>query len=186
MFAYQNPDFSSPISVDSTLTVEQTIYLSISIPNLDANTFSVKVLRIYATGDAPSPVYNLTTDPNSCPNPIYGSDLISVVNNGNSSEARFTMKVFQITGSNHVYLKADVTLCSQTCPSNCQSRGLVRSDTTTSQVAKLTMELYGNDLSSNGASAGKVRMNITPTLETDSRSNSMETPDTVGGMVEDR
>ncbi|XP_075460073.1 pancreatic secretory granule membrane major glycoprotein GP2-like isoform X1 [Ascaphus truei] len=118
MEAYRNPDFTDPITADASppLTVEQEVYISVVIPALEANTYAVKVINIFATptSDPSSPERFLLVE-GGCP--IL--NLVSVVGNGLTNEARFSMRVFQISGYSSVFLHADVKMCEGTCPTTC-------------------------------------------------------------------
>ncbi|XP_018432086.1 PREDICTED: uromodulin-like [Nanorana parkeri] len=113
MVAYTEDTFTTVLSADYQLYVENTIYISVNIPGLDFNSFRLKVVKIYATGDASNTTqYNLLE--NGCPATGITADLLSVLYNGNATEARFQMKVFQITGSTNIRLSADVVVCKAT------------------------------------------------------------------------
>ncbi|XP_075054211.1 uromodulin-like [Mixophyes fleayi] len=153
MAAYTDSTFTTSVTADTVLYVEGTVYISVSIPNLEANTFSIKVIKIYAgpggTAAGVGENYTLTTGSDGCPDPSYGVDLITVIHNGDSAEARFSMKVFQITGYDSVNIYADVTICNATCVSSCS----VRSDDsfTYGNVARIGVELFAADTSFSGA-----------------------------------
>ncbi|XP_069827923.1 uromodulin-like isoform X2 [Dendropsophus ebraccatus] len=144
MAVYTEPSFTTLVTGDTTLHVEDTVYLQVWIPNLEADKFTVKVTRIYATpgGVSPSdgPTYNLTSGSNGCPDPQYGVGLISVLQNSNSSQSRFAMKVFKITGYDFINLYADVTICTTAaCRVVCSQRALGSADT--GNVARVSVTL---------------------------------------------
>ncbi|XP_075053853.1 uromodulin-like [Mixophyes fleayi] len=144
MAAYIDSTFTTPVTADTVLYVEGTVYISVWIPNLEANSFSIKVKSIYAgPGGAEAGVgenYTLTTGSDGCPDPSYGVDLITVINNGNGSEARFSMKVFQITSKDYVNIYADVTICNATCVKFCSARS--DDSFTYGNVARIGVELF--------------------------------------------
>ncbi|PIO26264.1 hypothetical protein AB205_0219030 [Aquarana catesbeiana] len=49
MMAFTDSTYTTPLSDSGTLTVEDTIYLSVRLPDLDVNTFKLKVVNIYAS-----------------------------------------------------------------------------------------------------------------------------------------
>ncbi|XP_075706696.1 pancreatic secretory granule membrane major glycoprotein GP2-like [Rhinoderma darwinii] len=164
MNIYLESSFTSePITDTTVLTVEQTVYVQVWIPGLEADTFSVKVISLYVTPGGTEPedgkMYNLTTGSNGCPNTEYGADIITVLQNGNSTEARFAMKVFKITGQDYVKLFADVTICTSNCAVACGSKS-VRSSLP-SNVASLSVELIAESKISSGATD---RFSLTWTL----------------------
>ncbi|XP_018432071.1 PREDICTED: uromodulin-like [Nanorana parkeri] len=124
MVAYTDDTFTTALSSTTDLYVEQIIYISVIIPELDVGSFKLKVVRIYATGDGSNATqYNLLVD--ECPATGITADLLYVINNGNNNEARFRMKVFQIAGSSSVRLFADVVVCKASdtsCARNCTAQ----------------------------------------------------------------
>uniref|UniRef100_A0A8C5P7A1 ZP domain-containing protein n=1 Tax=Leptobrachium leishanense TaxID=445787 RepID=A0A8C5P7A1_9ANUR len=142
MAAYEFAEFVQPLSEQSVVKVEDTIYISVNAPELDAGSFSVQVTRIFATSPlSPGIQYDLLTG--GCPAAGVGEGLLSVIRNGNGTESRFAMKVFQITGSATVDLFAVLTLCNnrcvQTCPISTGRSGESTGDTATVSVG-LTAE----------------------------------------------
>ncbi|XP_040182455.1 uromodulin-like [Rana temporaria] len=49
MMAYKDSQYTTLLTEDDPLTVENTIYLSVTVPDLDVNTFKLKVVNIYAS-----------------------------------------------------------------------------------------------------------------------------------------
>uniref|UniRef100_A0A8C5QSF8 ZP domain-containing protein n=1 Tax=Leptobrachium leishanense TaxID=445787 RepID=A0A8C5QSF8_9ANUR len=123
MQAFTNEDFTGPVTDQTPLKVEDNIYISVIIYDLDANNFALKVTGIFA-----SPTPDSTTQydllKNGCPATGDAEGLVSVRQNGNSAEARFAMKVFKITNSDFVNLSANVTICNGTCVQDCSLRSL--------------------------------------------------------------
>ncbi|XP_073457271.1 uromodulin-like [Aquarana catesbeiana] len=129
MMAFKNPDFTTPLSDSDTLKVEDTIYISVLIPDLAANTLNLKVLNIYASPTESSTIrYYLLQK--GCPASDVSADQLTVVNNANGTEARFAMKVFKIASSDNVYFYAELRLCTSTdCTTTCsQSKSDVSQD----------------------------------------------------------
>ncbi|XP_073431656.1 pancreatic secretory granule membrane major glycoprotein GP2-like [Dendrobates tinctorius] len=154
MTVFIDDQFSQPVTIDTVLTVEQTVYIQVLMPELDANQFNIEVIRIYATpgGVDPQtgPVFNLTSGSHGCPDPQYGVGLISPINNGNGTEARYSMKVFKITGQDFVQLYADVTICASNCAVNCNEKSAARSSTS-DNVATIKVSLTADSGPDSGA-----------------------------------
>ncbi|XP_040182638.1 uromodulin-like [Rana temporaria] len=122
MMAFTDNTFTTPLSDSDSLTVEDLIYLSVQVPDLDVNTFKLKVVNIYASPtNSSEQKYYLLKD--GCAGSDVPADQLTVESNGVTNEARFDMKVFKIANSNAVYLFADLALCTTDCASNCQSKG---------------------------------------------------------------
>ncbi|XP_066429346.1 pancreatic secretory granule membrane major glycoprotein GP2-like [Eleutherodactylus coqui] len=153
MGVFTESSFTNVVTDSTTLYVEDTVYIRVWMPALEADTFAIKVIRLYATPGGTGPesglVFNLTSGPDGCPNPEYGDGLITVLQNGNSSEARFAMKVFKITDQDYVKLYADTTICTSSCVVNCNQR-LLRAQTP-ENVASMSVELAAEDSSFSGA-----------------------------------
>ncbi|XP_073459752.1 uromodulin-like [Aquarana catesbeiana] len=129
MMAYKDSSYATTLKDSDTLTVEDIIYLSVQVPGLDVNTFKLKVVNIYASAtDSSTQKYYLLQ--NGCPSSQISSDQLTQTYNGNGTESRFAMKVFQITSSNTVYLYADLSLCTTDCTPTCspQSKSDVSPD----------------------------------------------------------
>ncbi|XP_040182643.1 uncharacterized protein LOC120915895 [Rana temporaria] len=133
MMAYKDNQFITQLSDSDTLYVGDTIYIVVFIPDLDVNTFKLKVVNIYASPDQSSDQkYYLLQD--GCPASDVSADELTVGINGAGSEAWFAMKVFQITNSYTVYLYADLVLCTEDCNSYCSSQS----------VSNITQPISGN------------------------------------------
>ncbi|XP_077314454.1 pancreatic secretory granule membrane major glycoprotein GP2-like [Lithobates pipiens] len=121
MVAFKDSTYTTPLSDANTLKVEETIYISVKVPDLDANTFKLKVVNIYAspTNSSNQKYYLLK---NGCPGSYVPPDQLTVESNGVGIESRFPMKVFKISNSDVVYLYADLALCTTDCNSICASQ----------------------------------------------------------------
>ncbi|XP_069077417.1 uromodulin-like [Pleurodeles waltl] len=125
MIAYTDSTFTVPYT-DATMdiNVQDTLYVAVSMPDLDATTFSVLVTRLYATGTSDpnaNPSYDIIT--NKCPSAQLG-DLLTILVNGETVEARFKVQVFQISGMVNLYLHAEVEMCtSNPCNQACPGSG---------------------------------------------------------------
>ncbi|XP_056413419.1 pancreatic secretory granule membrane major glycoprotein GP2-like isoform X2 [Hyla sarda] len=117
MVIYTDAEFTKLLTENDRVYLESTLYVSLIIPSLEVNTFKIKALDIYASASESGPTYYLLEK--GCPSTGITADLMSVLNNGNSSEARFAMKVFQISGSSTVNLSAKVKICTDDCQTNC-------------------------------------------------------------------
>ncbi|XP_072282850.1 uromodulin-like [Pyxicephalus adspersus] len=144
MMAFTDSEFSIHLSESDTLLVEDTLYISIVVPSLDSN-LKLKVLRIYASPDNSSSIqYNLLS--NGCPDSGLTAGLLTVNSNGLGNEARFTMKVFQITNSNTVYLSADLQICADNCVPDCNSPSQSRSaDSQSGGTVSMFLEASDSD-----------------------------------------
>ncbi|XP_072277761.1 pancreatic secretory granule membrane major glycoprotein GP2-like [Pyxicephalus adspersus] len=122
MVAYKDITFTTLLSDNDPLYVEDTVYISVVIPDLDTNNFKVKVTNMYAfPGEAIFPKYNLLT--NGCNPGGLAANQMTTIQNGVNNEARFAMKVFQISGFNSVKITADVVICTDNCATDCSSQG---------------------------------------------------------------
>ncbi|XP_040182454.1 uromodulin-like [Rana temporaria] len=121
MVAYTDNTYVTPLTESSPLYVEDTIYISVFIPDLTANAYNLKVVNLYASPDNSSSLQYYLLQ-NECPASGVGAGLLTVNNNGAGLEARFAMKVFQIANSNNVYLFADVAICVGSCNLTCSSQ----------------------------------------------------------------
>ncbi|XP_073457494.1 pancreatic secretory granule membrane major glycoprotein GP2-like [Aquarana catesbeiana] len=121
MMAFTDNTYTTALSEQDTLKVEDTIYLSVQVPGLDANTFKLKVVNIYAspTNSSDQKYYLLK---NGCPASDVSPDELTVDSNGVDTESKFPMKVFQIANSNAVYLFADLSICTADCTTTCSSQ----------------------------------------------------------------
>uniref|UniRef100_A0A8C5PRV9 ZP domain-containing protein n=1 Tax=Leptobrachium leishanense TaxID=445787 RepID=A0A8C5PRV9_9ANUR len=112
MEAFINEGFIEVLTVDTIVAVEDTIYISVNVPELEGSSFAVSVNRIYATGVS-AVQYDLLSD--GCPAGGEAEGLLIVRQNGNSTESRFALTVFQIAGSPMVNLFAELSICTGTC-----------------------------------------------------------------------
>ncbi|XP_068098827.1 pancreatic secretory granule membrane major glycoprotein GP2-like [Hyperolius riggenbachi] len=150
--AYTDSSFTTLLSDTALLYVDDTVYISVRVENLDISTFNLNVKRIYATpGAAAFPQYDLLV--NGCPAGGLTSDLMTVIRNRNGSESLFAMKVFQIAGFSSIQLTAEVVLCTNDCK-DCNSRSLSTANegiSTSVSVYLDAAERY-DDSSANGLS----------------------------------
>ncbi|XP_075710872.1 pancreatic secretory granule membrane major glycoprotein GP2-like [Rhinoderma darwinii] len=138
MVIYTDADFGVLLTENEQVYVESTVYVSVIIPSLETETFKLKVLDIYAEVSESGPTYYLLKD--GCTTSGLTADLMSVLSNGISSESRFSMKVFQISGSSIVNLYAKVKICTDDCQTNCTAG--TKSSSNQDQTALLNVLLY--------------------------------------------
>ncbi|OCT91996.1 hypothetical protein XELAEV_18015053mg [Xenopus laevis] len=124
MTIYSDSSFTTPVTIGTTLVVEQLVYVSLRMQTVD--NYILKVVNLYTSASS-----NRSDDPkyyllqNGCPNLNLGAFLLKPIWNGIYTEARFQMKTFQITGSTFFYLYADVAMCNSSCTQNCNSRSTI-------------------------------------------------------------
>ncbi|XP_077314452.1 uromodulin-like isoform X3 [Lithobates pipiens] len=142
MIAYTDSTYTTPLSDSDILTVEDIIYLSVGVPDLDVNTFKLKVVNIYASpSDSSDQKYYLLQ--NGCQVSGVSPDQLTVDSNGNGTESRFAMKVFKITSSNSIYLYADLRLCTTDCITTCSSQS--KSDVSQNIAGRVRIYLDATD-----------------------------------------
>ncbi|KAG8588736.1 hypothetical protein GDO81_006080 [Engystomops pustulosus] len=141
MVIYKDVGFSSLLNENEPVYVESTLYVAVMIPNLDVENFKIKVLDIYASASESGPTFYLLQD--GCPTSGLTAELMAVISNGESSESRFAMKVFQISGFYTVNLKAVLKLCTDDCQTNCTVGG--RSASSRDQTVLVSLFLTADD-----------------------------------------
>lgn len=123
MAVFQDPDFTLPYEGEKViLPVESMLYVGAMVEKGDTSHFKLLLRNCYATPSEnrdDSVKYFIIQ--NSCPNQF--DTTISVVENGESAESRFSVQMFSFSGnSDLVYLHCEVHLCdSQTeqCKPSC-------------------------------------------------------------------
>nr|DBA16437.1 TPA: hypothetical protein GDO54_003829 [Pyxicephalus adspersus] len=121
MAVYKDISFSTLLPGNESIYSDNAVYVSVVIPDLDVDTFKIKVVRIYTSpGESDTPQYDLLF--NGCPANNLTADTVNVMMNGISKESRFILNVFQISNLIHIKLSADVVLCTDDCISNCSSQ----------------------------------------------------------------
>ncbi|XP_078540146.1 uromodulin-like [Lissotriton helveticus] len=137
MYAFTDASFTTAYTESSTLKVQDLLYLTVIAPELNADDFSLRVNRLFATGtssDLALPQYDLITS--GCPDSQNG-DLVTINVNGDTNEAQFTVSVFQIAASDVLYFHASVEICQGSCTPACPGNG--RSSAAARDSASLTM-----------------------------------------------
>ncbi|XP_043939914.1 uromodulin-like [Protopterus annectens] len=137
MALFKTADYTSPyLESDSPihLKVEDFMYIGAFVTGISEK-FALKLDACYGTqtnNSKDSIKYYFIQ--NSCP--VSGGVYVSIIENGNSSQARIAVKVFKYAGSNEVFLTCSASLCVKPCVLTCPSGRAELSDE--SQTAVLT------------------------------------------------
>lgn len=115
MALYQNADFTRPFEGNRIiLSVEAMLYFGIMVEDADGYQFAVVIRNCYATptrNPFDSVKYYIIKD--RCPN--KQDSTISVVENGLSLQARFSLQMFKFVGNYpEVYAHCEISLCDIT------------------------------------------------------------------------
>ncbi|KAF6732048.1 Alpha-tectorin, partial [Oryzias melastigma] len=125
MIPYEDPNFQSPLNRNRNLEMEinQRLYIEVLTEGVDERQISTILDSCWATpfNDANYPVrWNLIN--HECPNPADGT--VELVQNGISTAARFSFKMFTFTNYSSIYLHCQVHLCllgHSNCTAHCIS-----------------------------------------------------------------
>ncbi|KAJ1176240.1 hypothetical protein NDU88_001522 [Pleurodeles waltl] len=120
MSLYRDLVLQDPVKSSDLLYVGDKVFLSVEVPDLDENHFSMLVTSLFAAPVAnlsSVPRYNLITE--GCPNDL-GVELV-VHQNGRSKFASFEMSMFKFVNYDSFILFADLYLCESSCSRNCPS-----------------------------------------------------------------
>ncbi|XP_078539559.1 uromodulin-like [Lissotriton helveticus] len=115
IYAFTDASFTTAYTESSTLKVQDLLYLTVIAPELNADDFSLRVDRLFVTGTSSAtdlPQFDLITS--GCPDSQNG-DLATIVKNGDTTEAQFTVQVFKIATSDVLYFHASVEICEGKC-----------------------------------------------------------------------
>nr|XP_054098633.1 uromodulin isoform X1 [Callithrix jacchus] len=123
MALFQNPSYTQPYQGSSvTLSTEAFLYVGTMLDGGDLSRFALLMTNCYATpsGNATDPLkYFIIQD--RCPH--TKDSTIQVVENGESSQGRFSVQVFRFAGNyDLVYLHCEVYLCdtmNEKCKPTC-------------------------------------------------------------------
>ncbi|OCT91995.1 hypothetical protein XELAEV_18015052mg [Xenopus laevis] len=124
MEIYTDSAFTTPVTTSTQLVVEQTVYVSLVMQTVDI--YALKVVNMYVSNSS-----NPSADPryyllqNGCPNLNLGAFQLAPIWNGQFTQARFQMKMAKISGSDFIYLYANVAMCNNSCTQNCNSRSAI-------------------------------------------------------------
>ncbi|KAG8588765.1 hypothetical protein GDO81_006095 [Engystomops pustulosus] len=111
--AYSEATFTVPIQVGEELKFGSNVYLGLFSPDMDGNLFALKVEKCFASPTSnPNDLYNVVFV--SGGNSTNGNILTTVIENGNSTEARIQTNAFFIQGYTKVYIFCDARLCNKT------------------------------------------------------------------------
>uniref|UniRef100_A0A8C7X902 Alpha-tectorin n=1 Tax=Oryzias sinensis TaxID=183150 RepID=A0A8C7X902_9TELE len=112
MIPYENPNFQSPLNRNRNLEMEinQRLYIEVLTEGVDERQISTILDSCWATPFS-DPSYPVRWDliSNECPNPDDGT--VELVQNGISTVARFSFKMFTFTNYSSIYLHCQVHLC---------------------------------------------------------------------------
>ncbi|XP_075189741.1 uncharacterized protein LOC142289700 [Anomaloglossus baeobatrachus] len=148
MAAYSDPDFTVPIQEGQDIFVGSDLYVGVFSPDLDADAFALRLVNCYATPskDLSSPSVQLIKG--GCAD---NSDVVTnVIENGNSSEARFHTSAFLFQNYAEVYMYCEVELCNKT--NDCTACNTARSGKTGS--SGLGLDLTFQDKYTDASSGG--------------------------------
>ncbi|XP_071993194.1 pancreatic secretory granule membrane major glycoprotein GP2-like [Engystomops pustulosus] len=122
--AFSEATFTVPIQVNEEIKVGSSVYLGLFSPDMDGNLFALRVEKCFATPTInPDDPTNVVFVSAGCA--VDGDILTTVIQNGNSSEARIQTSAFLFQGYTEVYIFCNVRLCNKT--SGCEGCGLSRS-----------------------------------------------------------
>ncbi|KAM3936082.1 uromodulin-like [Leptodactylus fuscus] len=147
MAVYKNPSFNDPLQQDDFLTVESIIYLGLFSPTMDGNVFALRAEKCFAT-----PI----NDPNYA-NPLVfvrggcavNNDIqTTIVENGNSTQARIQTTAFLFNGYPEVYIFCDVRLCNKTA--GCTGCNIARASEAETARLGVHLNLDANFYSNSG------------------------------------
>uniref|UniRef100_A0A3B3CSU8 Alpha-tectorin-like n=1 Tax=Oryzias melastigma TaxID=30732 RepID=A0A3B3CSU8_ORYME len=123
MIPYEDPNFQSPLNRNRNLEMEinQRLYIEVLTEGVDERQISTILDSCWATpfNDANYPVrWDLIN--HECPNQADGT--VELVQNGISTAARFSFKMFTFTNYSSIYLHCQVHLCllrHSNCTAHC-------------------------------------------------------------------
>nr|XP_054605671.1 alpha-tectorin isoform X1 [Nothobranchius furzeri]XP_054605672.1 alpha-tectorin isoform X1 [Nothobranchius furzeri]XP_054605673.1 alpha-tectorin isoform X1 [Nothobranchius furzeri]XP_054605674.1 alpha-tectorin isoform X1 [Nothobranchius furzeri]XP_054605675.1 alpha-tectorin isoform X1 [Nothobranchius furzeri] len=125
MIPYQDADFHFPLTTNSKGTIDMEIddrfYVEVRTEGVDQHQISTVIDSCWATPDtnANNPIHwDLIIS--ECPNPADGT--VKLIQNGVSTVARFSFKMFTFTNSDEIYLHCNIHLCllsSNSCTAPC-------------------------------------------------------------------
>ncbi|KAM9425858.1 IgGFc-binding protein-like [Pholidichthys leucotaenia] len=123
MIPYQDPDFRFPLTRARNLEMEidERLYIEVQTEGVDERQISTILDSCWATpvNEASYPVrWDLIT--RECPNPADGT--VEVMQNGVSTVAHFSFRMFTFTNSSTIYLHCKVHLCllrHNNCTAHC-------------------------------------------------------------------
>ncbi|KAM6896995.1 alpha-tectorin-like [Xenentodon cancila] len=112
MIPYEDPSFHFPLTEDGNLEMEidQRLYIQVQTDGVDERQIATILDTCWATpfNDASDPVrWDLITT--ECPNPEDGT--VELVQNGVSTVARFSFRMFTFTNFSSIYLHCQIHLC---------------------------------------------------------------------------
>lgn len=178
MWIYRDETFSTLLSDNDTLSMDDTVYILVTAPDLVTNLSKIKVERMYVSaGESENLQYDLLL--NGCPAGGLLADLITVISNGANAESRFAMKVFQISGFGSFRLSADVLFCEDHCVPECTGGNLPTNSSNTTSVICANETCAGDEYCDSSGTACQCNSTIYPYTE----SRPTPTVDCSGGKL---
>ncbi|XP_041437195.1 uncharacterized protein LOC108705542 [Xenopus laevis] len=138
MAVFTDSSFTNAVTVNTLLVVEQMVYVSVLMQTVD--NYALKVVNLYTSASNRSTDVKYYLLQNGCPNTALGNFLFKTIWNGQFTEARFQMKMAKISGSDVIYLFADLVLCNNSCTPNCNSRSTIDQSYDTTVSMRLQFE----------------------------------------------
>ncbi|XP_047466074.1 alpha-tectorin-like [Mugil cephalus] len=146
MIPYQDADFLFSLANSSNnidVEVDQRLYVEVRTDGVDPQQISTVLDSCWATpvNNADHPVrWDLISA--ECPNPADGT--VELIQNGISTTARFSFKMFTFTNFTTIYLHCNVHLCllrNNNCTAHCYPgyHGRVRRDVTPENTAAISL-----------------------------------------------
>ncbi|XP_015230719.1 PREDICTED: uromodulin-like [Cyprinodon variegatus] len=123
MIPYEDEDFHFPLSTNRNIEMEvdEMLYIEVRTEGVDQRQFATVLDSCWATpiNQANYPIrWNLIIS--QCPNPDDGT--VDVIQNGVSTVARFSFRMFTFTNHTEMYLHCNVHLClmrNNNCTAHC-------------------------------------------------------------------
>ncbi|OCT56272.1 hypothetical protein XELAEV_18000367mg [Xenopus laevis] len=146
MAVFTDSSFTNAVTVNTLLVVEQMVYVSVLMQTVD--NYALKVVNLYTSASNRSTDVKYYLLQNGCPNTALGNFLFKTIWNGQFTEARFQMKMAKISGSDVIYLFADLVLCNNSCTPNCNSRSTIDQSYDTTVSMRLQFDSASSNLGS--------------------------------------
>ncbi|XP_075140922.1 uromodulin-like [Leptodactylus fuscus] len=169
MALYQDSSYTTPYTgSEVTLTSKTNLYIGILLKTPEISKYAVQMTNCYAAPSINSSTrYDIIK--NSCPSMQDSS--INVIQNGVSSQAQFSVRLFgYVKNLKVVYLYCGIHICSTTCTPTCTGvRALSASDSATTDASLYIGPIYiegdaSISYSSNAEGAYSMVMNLATVL----------------------
>ncbi|MED6295488.1 hypothetical protein CHARACLAT_032339 [Characodon lateralis] len=123
MIPYEDEGFLSPLSTNRNIEMEvdEMFYMEVRTEGVDQRQFATVLDSCWAT-PVNHPSYPVRWDliTSNCPNPQDGT--VEVIQNGVSTVARFSFRMFTFTNHTEIFLHCSVNLCllrNNNCTAHC-------------------------------------------------------------------